>query len=834
LRSQLPGEGTAADDAIGVVPDALPEPAVGGDDPDRRLELSDEAGDLVVTGLVCLPDDGQGMTVFVSPRLRSLLQLVSRHVRPQGAANVLRVDEDVGHSEVVARGIPRPRFRARHGSIKRPLRPRDPRRSITLDGLVVGACVGAAGTFAAYYSARVITWAVMTDELQTTKLATSIAETGSLVPRIHGEYYAALSQLYPLLIAPFYGLFTPPAAATAAHVLNPFLLASAAWPAYLLAHSVTGSRAAGTVAALLTAFMPWLVMSTTLLTENAAYPAFVWAVLLCQRSIAKPSAKNDVVALAGLLLAFLARTQFFVLAVVLPLALLGHEVTFTSASSQGWRGRARTAIRSHRVLFVVYAVGLLAGAALGAAGRLGSVVGNYALPFEGDLLPGGIWHSAAVHLDYVVVGGGILPFLLTVAWAVTTAIRSEGRSAHAFAWLLLFLVPLLTFEVTSFDLRFTPNNFIQDRYLFYLTPLLAVAASAALLRRENTRARIVALVVAAGVYAWLAGVSSYHDQPVIFWASPGAAFHPAIVTAAGWLHLSAAWFVRLLVLVVAALAVVLVAAPQRARPNVALAVAIALAGFGAFEAGYVFDRFAEPALITDVRPHLDRRDWIDASVPSGSSVELVPSPLESATYWWEAEFWNKDVEETLRIDHDPTFTPFPADDGAVDFDRGRLEGARGDFLVVARTDPRFHLVEAGVRRADVTRLRLVRPTKGYRLEWATSGVSADGWTAPGRETRLRFYGHGRPVKRALIVVLSAAREAPKPIGFTLASTQGTRKGSVDPGGARPPVELPVCVPAVGYTDVLMHTSGSAHVPDGRDLALHFDRIDAPAVGTCHA
>jgi hypothetical protein len=703
---------------------------------------------------------------------------------------------------------------------------------MTLDGMVVGACVAVAGTFAAYYSSRVITWAVMTDELQTTKLALSIAQTGSPVPRIHGVYYAALSQLYPLLIAPFYGLFTAPAAATAAHVLNPFLLASAAWPAYLLAQSITGSRAAATVAALLTAFMPWLVMSTTLLTENAAYPAFVWAVFLCQRAIAEPSARRDVIALAGLLLAFLARTQFFVLAVVLPLAILGHEATLRSVSSPGWRARARAAFRSHRVLFVVYAVAILAGAALAAAGSLGAVVGNYAVPFKGDLVPAGIWRSAALHLDYVVIGGGILPFLLTVSWAVSTAVRPEGKGAHAFAWLLLFFVPLLTFEVSSFDLRFTPNGFMQDRYLFYLTPLFAVAAGASLVRRQHRRLRIGILIVAAIVFAWLAGLSSYHDQPVIFWASPGAAFHPAIVTAAGRLHLSAAWFVRILVLVVAGLAAVLIATPQRVRTKVALAAAIALAGFGAFEAGYVFDRFAEPALITNVRPHLDRRDWIDAVVPSGSSVELVPSPLESATYWWDAEYWNKKVDETLRLDDDPTFTPFPADRGKVDLDTGRLLGARGDFLVVARTEPRFHLVEAAVRRADVTRLRLVRPTKGYRLEWATRSVSADGWTTPGHEARIRFFGNGRPVRRTLIVVLSAAHEAPKPIGFTLASSRGIRRGSVDPGGARPPVELPVCVPAAGYTDVIMNTNGSAHVPDGRVLALHFDRLDAPATGKC--
>jgi hypothetical protein len=83
-----------------------------------------------------------------------------------------------------------------------------------------------------------------------------------------------------------------------------------------------------------------------------------------------------------------------------------------------------------------------------------------------------------------------------------------------------------------------------------------------------------------------------------------------------------------------------------------------------------------------------------------------------------------------------------------------------------------------------------------------------------------------------VVVLSAAREAPKPIRFVLASREGVRRGGVDPGGARPPVKLEVCVPARGYTDVIMTTSGSANVPDGRTVALHLDRIDASKVGAC--
>jgi hypothetical protein len=714
------------------------------------------------------------------------------------------------------------------------------RRLATRDSLIVFGCVFAAGEFGAYYSSRVITWAVMTDELQTTKLATSIAETGSLIPRIHGQYYAALSQLYPLLIAPFYGLLTAPAAATAAHVLNPFLLASAAWPAYLLARSLTGSRVAASVAALLTAFTPWLVLSTTLLTENAAYPAFVWAVFVCYRAIAEPSTKRDLGALAVLLVAFLARTQFFVLALALPFALIGHELTFDPAGADGktgWfrlRGRARRAVASHSLLFFVYAVAGLAAGGLAAVGSLDAVVGNYAVPFSGDLLPPGVWHSAAAHLDYAVIGGGILPFLLAASWALTTAVRPEGRAPHAFAWLLVIVVPLLTTEVASFDLRFTPNGFVQDRYLFYITPLFAVGAGAALVQRTHTRTRGLVAIAAGAVFAWLAGIASYDDHPSIFWASPASAFHPAIVAAAGRVHLSDEWFVRAVVLVLALGAAALVKRPRLARPRVALAMSIVIAAFGAFEAGYVFERFAEPALTTN-RFHLDRRDWIDAAVPSGSSAALVPTPLESATYWWEAEYWNKDVERVLRVEDGPTFTPFPVDDVSVDFERGTLVGVpQSDYLVVAPTEVRFHLAEAGDRRADVTPLKLVRVTKGYSLVWSTRGVSADGWTTPGEDARLRLYGNGRRVERALVVVLSAAREAPKPIGFTLEGGRSIRRGGVDPGGSRPPVRLDVCVPASGYTDVVMTTSGEARVPDGRVLALHFDSIEAPANGRCRS
>jgi hypothetical protein len=393
--------------------------------------------------------------------------------------------------------------------------------------VAVAVCIAVAAGLAAYYAVRATAWAVMTDELQVARLATSIAETLSPVPYVHGVYYGALSQLYPLLLAPLYGTLSAPAAQTAAHALNGLLLAGAAWPAYLLGRSVGGSRAAGLVAAALTAFTPWLALSSTLLTENAAYPAFVSAVFLCHRAIAAPSAGRDLGALAGLVLAFFARTQLFVLALALPVAVVLHEVVWARRE----KGGLRAAAGRHRVLVGAYAGGAAGAGRLVLAGALGNVVGNYATPFHGELLPAGFWGAVAAHLVQVVVGSGVLPFALAASWAATSLIRPHSRSGHAFAALFAVLVPLLTFEVTSFDLRFTPNRFIQDRYLVYLVPLFAVGASAWLAQRTDWKLRVASLaLVGAGLVALLGWIKL--DDPIIFWAAPGAAVQPALAAAA--------------------------------------------------------------------------------------------------------------------------------------------------------------------------------------------------------------------------------------------------------------------------------------------------------------
>jgi hypothetical protein len=664
----------------------------------------------------------------------------------------------------------------------------------------------------------------MTDELQTAKLATSIAETLSPVPYIHGVYYPALSQLYPLLMSPFFGTLSPAAAATAVHALNGFLLASAAIPAYLLARSVTGSRPAAIVAAAMTAVTPWLVLSTTLLTENAAYPAFIWSVFLCYRTMAAPSVVNDLAASAGLALAFFARTQMIVLALAFPVAIFVHELAFASAAAEPGtrrvflrRSLART-LAAHRLLVAGYALAAgLAGIAA-AAGSLDALVGTYGGAVHGRLLPEGIWHSAVTHLDHVVTGVGVVPFLLAAAWALSVVARPGRKPAHAFAVLLLILVPVLTLEVTSFDLRYAGHHFEQDRYLFYVVPLLAVGTAAALRERTNLFLRAALLVLMAGIFVAADGLVSYRDKMPIWWAAPAAAFHPTLADGAHAVGLSAGTLVRLTVLVpTAALVVAILRGP---RLFAVWACGLAVAAFGAFEAGWEFHRYVVPSLT--VRSTVVHRNWIDAAAQS-SKMALVPSPWVAPPAWWEAEFWNRDVDRVVRIGRRSTYTPFPAATANVDFNAGRLRGGRiPHLLVLARNETRFSLADARPV-ATAGALALVRVRRPVRLAWATRGAGDDGWIRAGRRATVRIFAGDRPMRQVLRVTATAPIPARASHPFSFDSGASRLRTRLGPGG-RISVDLVACARAHGFVDATVGARFSTRVHDGRLVSLHVDRI----------
>src|SRR5688500_20285349 len=106
-------------------------------------------------------------------------------------------------------------------------------RSLVGVGLIAGIAL-ALGFVLSLATTRVKNWFVMTDELYYERLAVSVAQTGSLLPRLHGELVSNVNQLYPILIAPLYGDGNVPASFADAHRLNAFLIATAAIPVFLL------------------------------------------------------------------------------------------------------------------------------------------------------------------------------------------------------------------------------------------------------------------------------------------------------------------------------------------------------------------------------------------------------------------------------------------------------------------------------------------------------------------------------------------------------------------------------------------------------------------------
>ena len=366
----------------------------------------------------------------------------------------------------------------------------------------------------------------MTDELLYTKLALAVGDNVSPAPRIHGESYGLLSQLYPVLLAPILTLFDLPTAFKVTHVLNGLLLASTAIPAYLLARSAALPRAAAYGVAALSVFTPWVVLGTVIWPDSVAYPAFVWALAAMQRAMVAPSARNDVLALGGLALAFFARTQFALLAIVFPIVLVVHRLGFALAERKSTRAPARPVralLREHRVLLGAYAFAGLATLVIVSSGGRSRLLGPYASTTDGDLLPRGVEHVAEQHLAAFAVGIGLVPLVLALGWAVPTLVRPLGRERHALAVLGLVVTPALLLQASSFTLRFARGG-VHDRYVFYVAPLLFAGMIACLLEGR----RRWPFVLAAGlVVVHLVGTLTYEpDTALPFFVSPAQVFWP--------------------------------------------------------------------------------------------------------------------------------------------------------------------------------------------------------------------------------------------------------------------------------------------------------------------
>jgi len=651
--------------------------------------------------------------------------------------------------------------------------------------LPIGALWLALGAGLAALTSQVADWYVMTDELLYERLAIAIGQLHSPLPHVHDELIANVNQLYPLLLAPLFAGRLVPSGLHDAHILNAFVMSSACIPAFLLARRVMpGSRLAYGVAAL-SVCIPWIALSSFLMTEALAYPVFLWAVLALHNAAVSPSVRNDAILLVAIAVAVFARTQFAVLLVVVPLALLLNRFSL------------RRLVAEHRLLTAVYAALAVVAVVLLALGQLSRLLGTYSVTAEGNLVPSGTPRSLLEHLAVLGLGLGIVPFVLASAWLLMRLVRQGTPEEHVFASVAIVTVLALLFEVTSYDLRFGAGR-LHDRYLFYVVPLILIAFAAMLLDRRWSRWTIAATGALLALAFSFMPVVSYDKFNV---DSPVSLLNEPLLEIAGTAH-----GVQLLLAFTTIVATLLLLAGRRVAVVLAsLAVLAAPAETGAaFTRLLTHDGTSGRPLTVDQSVVFD---WIDRKLGTSAKVTMIPYPIlygtywENVAYWWNVEFWNASVRHAVVYEDAFTGTPdtFPTIPLSFDRTTGRANVSPSSFVVQGVAETRFRL--AGLVVGEDRGAALIRTRRPWRADWLVFNVYRDGWTVPKVAGTIRVFatpGQAGPQRRFLTISVRAPRDVP-PRSFWFHSNADDWRGQADVRGTSKQISL--CVPPRGFADV---------------------------------
>ena len=306
---------------------------------------------------------------------------------------------------------------------------------------------------------------IFVDELIYTELARSLADTGSFAVR--GTAVSGYSILYPALLAPVYGTFDNLVDAyAAAKATNAIVMSLAAIPTYLLARRVAGERLA-LLGAAIAVVVPSMAYTGTITTESLFYPVALGLAFVLVRYLERPGWRWLAALVAALAIAFATRSQSlaFVPAIAtapLLLALLRSR----------W-----SALRPFVPLYVLGAAAAIALVVLQAArGRsLTDLLGAYSIVGEGGYDAGQVLRFWLWHVEELDLYVGIVPFaalLLALLVGRTLPDRLQEHVAATTA-----LVVWSTLAVGAFASRFASDR-VQDRYLFFLAPLLVVVVLA--------------------------------------------------------------------------------------------------------------------------------------------------------------------------------------------------------------------------------------------------------------------------------------------------------------------------------------------------------------------
>jgi hypothetical protein len=502
---------------------------------------------------------------------------------------------------------------------------------------------------------------IFVDELIYSELARSLADTASFAVRdvpVHGY-----SILYPALLAPAYRLFDSlPDAYAAAKATNAVAMSLAAVPAWLLARRVAG-RWLALLAAAIAVAVPSMAYTATIVTENLFYPVallFAWTLVLV---LERPSLRR--VALLGVVLVAAVATRSQALGFVGATVLAPFVLALLRWDLRALRPFAPLVAGTLALVVLVVGGQLLRG------GSLSDLLGAYRVVGEGgydasQVLRFWLWHVEVVTLYVCAVPVAALVVLLFRARSLPPAVQEHLAATLA-------ILATSTLVVAGFASRFASDR-VQDRYLFFLAPLLVIVVLAWV---ELGAPRPVAALLVGGALAVALVTAFPYDR---FVGEPARSDTFSLLPL--WTvndHLVGGSY-RLTVLVAAlALVGLLLLVPARAAivvPLAVLALFVVLSGpvwkgpHGVLQAG-------RGAVFTGIRG-VDR-DWIDRSLPDGAHVAVVWTGLADRFTVNQNEFFNRALGDVYY-----TSTPTPGGIGetgvGIDPADGTLRTAEGKTI----------------------------------------------------------------------------------------------------------------------------------------------------------
>jgi hypothetical protein len=624
------------------------------------------------------------------------------------------------------------------------------------------------------------------DEYIYAALGRSLAHTGRPLVRGGSAHFPALLQ--PLLTAPVWLIDDVNAAYRVLQLENALVISLAVFPVYAIARRLGIGRWMSLALAGLSLAGPQLLFASGVLSEPFSYPLLLGAVAVALALLERPSHRLGIAFVTLALLCAVARVQLAVVPVCVLAAVIAvglHE------------RRLRRALRMQPYVVGFVAVELFGSLLLAATHHLG----YYKQLVPTGVTVGGAGRITGMNVFVVLLSAGCaLAPGAVVGWALALA-KPRTRTELAFGALTTVFALALLGECALYG----DVHLVQERYLFYLVPLVAVCFALRATRTERRR------LAEAGTAAALVAAAS--ALPLAGYATSSKGSIAPFLFAVDRLE----WIVHdpgTASLIVAGVATVVAGIAVSARAGVVLALSAAFS-LAALAGGFSFDRLADLHVRKLFLPA--DRSWIDhARVGNVTYLAATGATRNPAL---ATMFWNPSIDRLLLLPATARFDKLP---------QAQAEVAADGTLLVHGTPVRRSVVTdeqlATVRLKHASRVAhfnvqtLYRPHGRVRLASVLVGRVRDGrLVAPG--ALLLWPG----VTRAagwLELDVSAAKNLDRG-GLRLRRKNGERRTLLVRGGETRRFRIPVCGPGswqATVTPLPRHTGGvrvgvPRYVPD---------------------